>query len=182
MKFVRRTPPANPPVAGSTLVQVAKPATSVVTHATKPAPPAAPSRLRMTSRHVSEYKNAVEEIRGQLKLISESNAQIDSAQENIDAANAKIDALMRRHRLEQVDNGTLIAEITEQFSKQQRTIDPKKFRANVGLETFYACVSVNISKAEEHLSKRAVNEISDIVPSRSLGSTLKIKELGKKKR
>lgn len=181
MKFVRRTPPTVQPVAGSTLVHVsraAKPAPARPIVAARGASP----QLRTTSRHVGEHATALEEIRAQLKLISESNAQIDSATANIDAATAKIDALMRRHRLDQVDNGSLIAEITEQFSKQSRTIDPKKFRAQVSLETFYACVTVSVTKAEENLSKRLVNEISDVVPSKSLGSTLKIKELGKKKR
>lgn len=122
------------------------------------------------------------EIDEQLKLISTAEHAIDDAQADIASAYRVIEEKLRAHNLTSHSNGSHFAELVEQFSRQSRTLDPKKFRAAVANDVFWDCVSVNIGKAEQHLSEKEILKISDVVPAKLMGIILKIKKLEPRKR
>lgn len=138
-------------------------------------------RLRMTSDRLERLAEDRQVILDNLKLISDCDEAIDRAQESKDVALAKVEALMRQHKMSTMDNGRLLAEISEVFTRQSRTIDPKKFRAQVTANVFWECTEISLTKAKQHLGEKEMNAISDIVPSRSTGFVLKVRELPKKK-
>lgn len=136
--------------------------------------------LRRASNRLDRLAEAKQTLYDQLKLISDSNAAIDAAQANIDAAHAKIEELMREHKMSTFDNGALIAEIKETFSRQSRKVDPKIFRSKVTADVFWECVSIDISRAEQHMGSRALNGIADVTPAKSTGFVLKVREMKRK--
>lgn len=161
----------------------ARPRPSVAAPAapTTAAAPAVPQRrLRMASDRLDRLARDREVMLAQLQLISNSEAAIDAAQANIDAANAKLEELMRTHKMTTFDDGALIAEIKEVFSRQSRKVDPKVFRSKVTADDFWKCVSVDISKAEEVMGSRALNGIADVTPAKSTGYVLKVRQMKKK--
>lgn len=158
-----------------------RPVAAVAAAPTATATTVAPQRrLRMASDRLDRLAADKQTMLEQLKLISDAHAAIESAQANIDTAHAKLEALMREHKMATFDNGALIAEIQEQFSRQKRTVDPKIFRSKVTADDFWKCVSVDITKAEQFMGARALNGIADVVPSKSTGHVLKIRELKRK--
>lgn len=141
-------------------------------------------QVRRFTSSLSERKkeDAKETVLKNLKLISESFEAIDRAQAEIEAAREIIDATMRAHRLDVVENGKLLAEIVEKFTKQSRTVDPKKFRAKVHNDDFFKAISVTIAAAEQLLGEKELNEVCDVVRAKSLGHVLEIREIGKRKK
>lgn len=177
MNLIRRARPVAAPAKSTTTVEHAPLAPRP---ALRSAPPQ--GRLRTTSAHVREYGVAREEILALLKLISDSNAAIDAAKANADAAHDKIDALMRLHKIDSIDDGHLSAQLRETFSRQGRALDPKRFRAQVTQDVFFECVSVSLAKAQEHMGEKALNAICDITPATSLGVSLSITEIRRKRK
>lgn len=137
-------------------------------------------QIRRASNRLDRLAEAKQVMLTQLKLISDAGDAIDAAQANIDAAHAKIEELMREHRLPNFDNGDLIAELKEQFTRQSRKVDPKIFRSKVTADVFWECVSVDIAKAEQHMGQRALNGIADVTPAKSTGFVLKVRPLKRK--
>ena len=164
------------------LIRRTRPQTT--TGATPDATPTATAparRLRVTSDRLQRLAEDRQAILEDLKLISDAEGAIDRAQQTIDASVARIEAKMRDHNLPVMDNGTLIAEIKETFTRQQRTLDPKKFRSKVTNAQFWDCIEVSVSKASAYLGDKELNSIADVVPAKSLGYSLKIKPLKAKK-
>lgn len=144
-------------------------------------------RHRQTSSHTPAHKAARvdvvrTQINEQLKLIANAEHAIDEAQAAITAAHEKVDQLMRSVNLSEHTNGVHVATIEEQFSRQQRTIDPQKFRNAVPNEVFWKSLSISIEKAKDHLSDKEINRIATVVPGKSMGYTLKISRVKVKKR
>lgn len=159
----------------------ARPRPATTTAATQAASTPVPQRkLRLASDRLDRLARDRATMLEQLKLISDAEAAIDAAQANIDAAHAKVEELMRAHKMSTFDNGALIAEILETFSRQSRKVDPKIFRSKVTADEFWQCVSVDVTKAEEVMGKRALNGIADVTPAKSTGYVLKIRPMKKK--
>ena len=116
-------------------------------------------------------------INDQLKLIAKAEADIDDAQLRLTQAREEVERLLREANMDHHSDGVYIAEIVETFTRQSRTIDPKKLRVKAGDTAFWKCITVNIGKAEEFLSKKEMDDISDIVESKSTGFSLKVKKL-----
>lgn len=134
-------------------------------------------RLRHTSNRLEKLAEDRQTIMENLKLISDSDEAIDRAQIQKDAALAKIEELMKLHKINVQDNGEYIAELKETFTRQQRTIHPDKFRTKVTNKQFWASIEVSISKASELLGAKELDAISDVVPAQSQGVHLKVREL-----
>ena len=124
---------------------------------------------------------ARKKIEVQLKLIAESERQIDDAQVQIARAHEDIEQLLRAAKLDSHTDGIRIAELIEKFTRQGRTIDAKKFKAKVPADTFWACIDVSITRAGENLSQKELDSISEVVPSRSTGYHLVVREVKAKK-
>lgn len=150
----------------------------------KPAPivavAQAPSKLRVTSDRLKRLAADKQAILEDLKSISEADEAIDRAQSAKEVCLARIEERMREHNMTVTDNGKLIAEIVEGFTRQSRTIDPKKFRNKVGAADFWACIDVSVTRASRVLAEKELNGISDVVPAKSLGYSLKVREMKKK--
>lgn len=125
--------------------------------------------------------DARKKIDAQLKLIAEAERKIDDAQVQIARAHEDIEQLLRSAKLDSHTDGVRIAELIEKFTRQGRTIDPKKFKAKVTADVFWDSVEVSISKASKHLSEKELNSISDVVPSKSTGYHLVIREAKSKR-
>jgi hypothetical protein len=136
--------------------------------------------LRVTSERAGRLAADRQAIMDDLKLISESDDAIDRAQAAKEAAIARIEERMRDHRLPTVDNGKLIAELSEHFTRQGITIDPRKFKAKVTNDQFWGSIKVSVTEARQLLGEKELLGISDVVPATSLGFSVKIRELKKK--
>lgn len=139
-------------------------------------------RLRLTSHNTAASRAALQaplklQIDEELKSIAKAERAIDEATVKIDASYAKIDSLMRSINLHEHTNGVHVAEIVEQWTKQQRVIDPMKFKNAVPNKLFWKAVSVNIAKAGDYLTEKEINDIADITPGKKTGDVLKIKRL-----
>lgn len=130
------------------------------------------------ARAASEAKPLIEE---QMKLIANAEAEIDAAQERLQAAHEEVERLMRSANMSSHDNGVYVASIAEQFSRQQTYVDPKKFRAKVAAEDFWSCVSVEVGKAKGIMGVKEFMAIADIKESQSLGYKFSIKPSKAKK-
>lgn len=120
---------------------------------------------------------AKKEIEADLKLISQNNQLIDEAQLATEQAHARIEALMKKYKLNGVTDGHLIAELVEQFTRESRVIDPQRFfNAVTRQDDFWECVEVAIGKAKKVLSEKELDKITKTTPSKSTGIVLKIKE------
>lgn len=127
------------------------------------------------ARH-AKAEEARAEIDTQLKLIAAAENAIDDAMADIEAARKAIESKLRDNNLTSHSNGLYFAELVEQFTRQSRTIDPKKFRNAVANDVFWESIAVNIGKAEQHLTEKELTAISDVIPSRSSGIVLKVKK------
>ena len=139
-------------------------------------------RLRFTTANNAATRAAKaqvgrEEIDELLKLIAEAEYTIDEAVARNDLAHKRIEQIMREHKLSEHSNGRHMATLLEQFSRQGRTIDPKKFRAKVASDDFWKAVSVSIGEAEKILTEKEMIAITDVVPAKSQGWVLKIKKV-----
>ena len=121
------------------------------------------------------------EIERQLKLISESFEAIDKAQEIADRATKIIEAQLKLVNLKRHDDGVYAAELKEVYSRQSRTIDPKKFRAHVDAEVFWASIKVSVEQAKGSLTEKELNAMSDVVPSKMTGIVISIAKVDAKK-
>lgn len=139
-------------------------------------------RLRVTSNRLDQRASAKEQILASLKSISDCDAAIDRAVAEREAELAKIEALMKEHRLPPVENGVLIAELKEKFSRQQTSVDPKKFRNAVAADTFWSCIDVSVTRAKEHMGERELLGISDVKKAESKGVSLEVREVKKSRR
>ena len=136
--------------------------------------------LRRMDITINKAVEAKQQIQEQLKLISDSEEAIDRATLNINAATDKIDALMREFNFTLQTNGVKTAEIKEAFTRQSRTVSPQKFRNKVTAKDFWNCIEIKISAAEKLLGEKELNGISDVIPSKSLGFVLKVRDAQKK--
>lgn len=123
---------------------------------------------------------AKEKIDELLQTVAKVDAAIDLAVAQKDKAYKQIEELMRSANLSKHSNGVYDPEIYEAFSRQQRTIKPQKFRNAVTNDVFWECVDVNITRASKHLTEQEINDLSDIVPSKSEGFQFRIKAKKKK--
>lgn len=139
-------------------------------------------RLRFTSADTAATRAtraniAREEIDGLLKSIADCEYQIDEAVARNDLAYKRIEELLREHKLESHTNGVHLVSLIEQFSRQGRTIDPKKFKAHVASDDFWKAVTVSIGIAETLLTDKELSAITDVVPAKSLGYVFKCKKV-----
>lgn len=152
--------------------RVARPASVATAQAT---PTAAPRTIRAARSTQGMAQLAVDkEIADQLQLIATAHVAIDAAVQVQQEAEAKIEALMRKHNREGHIAHGYKATLTEAFSRTQTTIDPKQFRARAGDTNFWKAVKVGMQEAKEVLGDREIHEISKTVPAKSLGLKLKI--------
>lgn len=121
------------------------------------------------------------EIEKHLKLISDAHQQIDNAQVIVDNAHKVIEAQLRLVNLTSHSNGVYVAAMVEVYSRQSRTIDPKKFKAHVGDDVFWGSIKVSVESASAHLTDKELAAVSDIKAGRLTGVQLKIgrKQAGK---
>ena len=117
-----------------------------------------------------------------LKSISQNDADIDAAWERNQRAYKEIERLLRAHNLLTHTDGAYIAQILENFTRQSRTIDPKKFKAKVGDDTFWKVVEVPIGKAEGLLTDKELAGVVDVVPGKSTGFVFSVKPVGRRAR
>lgn len=117
-----------------------------------------------------------------LKLISEAERKIDEATLEITQAYKIVEAQLKLAGLDAHSNGVLVASLVEKWTRQSRTIDPKKFRNKVANEVFWSSISVNLTKAGEHLTDKELTDMSDVVPGKSQGFSLEIKPVKVKRR
>ncbi len=143
---------------------------------------AAPVGGTTTSSKEAKQRAASKEIDAQLKLIAKAEADIDDAQRRITAAHALVEASLRDANMTIRTDGVYVAELAEQWTRQARAIDPKVFKNRVPNDVFWSCISVNLTRAAEHLSEKEMNEIADVVPSTLVGRVLKIKKIEARRR
>lgn len=146
-----------------------------------------PRRLRFTSANTAATRAlkagvARTEIDELLQVVAESDRAIDEAVATNEVAYKAIEKLLRDNNLSSHSDGVYTAEIVEQFSRQSRTVDPKKFRAHVDSDMFWAAIKVNLGEAEKLLTEKELNSISDVVPSKSMGHCFKLKRSERKVR
>lgn len=130
----------------------------------------------------AKAKVARAEIDRFLKLIAEAEYAIDEAVARNNLAYAQIEAIMREHNIEEHSNGVHIALIEQVFSRQTRTIDPKKFKAAVASEDFWKAITVSITEASKILTEKELNTVSDVTPGKSQGFLFKCKRVERKTR
>jgi lipoate-protein ligase B len=118
----------------------------------------------------------------QLKLISDAEATIDKAQEQIQRCHVEIEELLRGANMTYHSDGQSVAELLEQFTRQSRTIHPQKFRNKVTNEIFWKCAQISVTEALKFLTDREVNDLSDVIEPKSMGTVLKIKKMAVKRR
>lgn len=138
-------------------------------------------RLQGPVISVAKEEAARSAVRGDLKSIAEIDAHIDMLVERRDAAIARIDEEMRAALLKTVAGSGLVAALNEKFTRQSRTIDPKKFRNKVTNEAFWGSISVSVQEAKKFLSERELDAVSDVVPAQSLGVVLTVSDAKKSK-
>lgn len=123
-----------------------------------------------------------ENVEAQLKLISEADTAIDTAVATREQALKVIEAQLKLGKLDFHTDGSYLAEIVDQWTKQSRDIDPQKFRAKVSNEVFWSSIKVSVTLAEKHLTDKELGEIADVVPGKLVGQVLKVRKLGPKTR
>jgi hypothetical protein len=109
-------------------------------------------------------------------------AQLDEVMSHINEEHATVEKLMRDNNLSYHTNGVYEPEIVETFSRQDRTIDPKKFKNAVADKDFWSCVSIPVGAAKKVLSEKELATISDVVPPKLLGYFYKCKKREAKKK
>lgn len=110
----------------------------------------------------------------QLKLIAKAEADIDDAQARIESAHRIIEAQLRLCNISFHSDGLFNAELVEQWTRQARVIDPKKFKLAVSNDVFWKSISVNVGEAAKHLSEKEIAEIADVKPPQKQGIILKV--------
>lgn len=178
--MLRRRPVATPATIEKPKTDKATPPTQAPLK--KEAPVQRPAVAGSATDNHQRLEKAKQAIEAQLKLISESYDAIDAHQAAADQASKVIEAQLRLVNLTEHDDGVYRAKIAEVWSRQSRKIDPKKFKACVASEVFWDSVNVNIGKAEEYLSAKELNTMSDVVPSKLTGRVLKIEKIKTKNR
>lgn len=125
-------------------------------------------------------KRARARIDAQLKLVSEANDKIDSAQQEIAQAYKIIEAQLRLVNISEHDDGLYRARLREHFTRQQRTIDPKRYRNKVSNDAFWGSIEVSVTKAAEFLTDKEINDIADVKPGVSSGFKLEVDKIKRK--
>ena len=159
------------------LVRRTRPTVAATTTEAVAAKTAPARRLTPKSNRLDRLAQDREACLADLKLISESDEAIDRAIDAKEAAIARIEERMRLHKLPVIDNGKLIAELAESFTRQSRTIDPKKYRSKVTNAQFWESIDVSVAKAKGFLGEKELNGISEVVPAKSLGFSVKVREM-----
>ena len=111
-----------------------------------------------------------------LKLIAKNNATIDAVTASTQQAHARIEALMKEHKMGAQTDGKLVAELVDQFTKESRYVDPQRFYNAVHEDDFWPCISVSITEAKKVMAEKELNKIAKITPAKFTGTVLKIKE------
>lgn len=130
-------------------------------------------------RIAAQAKKAIEL---NLNLIANADAAIDDAVARREQACKIIEAQLKLAGLEFHSDGSYLAQIKEQWSNQSTTIDPKKFKAKVPNDVFWACIDVRIGKAKQMLSTKEFNEVTSVTAGTLLGRRLEVKKMEPKKR
>ena len=144
-------------------------------------------RLRTQSANTAAtrapiIRAAKDVIEQQLRLIAKAEAAIDQATLAISNAHGIIEDKMRDVNITEHAYGIHIARLVEAWSNQRTDIDPKKYRAKVANDVFWASIAVMVTKAREHLNEREILEIADVVSPKSQGIRLKIERVDVKSR
>lgn len=151
----------------------AKPAAPVVAAA---ASRALPRRMRLNAaverETVTDARPKLDEL---LQLIAKKEAELDVVQAELDAAHKATEALMREAKINVHSHGNLTALIEQTFSRQSRSIDPKKFRNAVSDAVFWSSIDVSVVKASKHMAPLELARIADTIPGKSTGFTFKLK-------
>lgn len=166
MLLVRRRTPNIPP----------KPATQSAT--------TAPVRRLALAGSASDMhaqrQRAKAEIDKHLKLISDAHRQIDDAQLVSDNSHRVIEAQLRLVNMTEHSDGVYKAAMVEVYSRQSRTIDPKKFKVHVADSVFWGSIKVSVENAKAHLTEKELAAISDVKAGKSTGVQLKVDKLEKR--
>lgn len=151
-----------------------KPAATVTI--ARPAVAASPRRMRMAATaERAETQDVRAKLDGLLQLIATKEAALDIVQAELDAAHKATEALMREAKLNVHSHGNLTALIEQTFSRQSRSIDPKKFRNAVSDAVFWSSIDVSVTKASKHMAPLELARIADTVPGKSTGFVFKLK-------
>lgn len=111
-----------------------------------------------------------------LKSIAKHHAVIDSSTAAIAESTARIEALMKEHKLPPQTDGKLLAELVDQYTKESRTIDPQRFYNSVHEDDFWPCISVSITEAKKVMAEKELDKIATKIPAKLTGTIVKIKE------
>ena len=176
---------------------VAKPIVKAITR-TRPTPQAVqaqevkPAATPVRVLRVTTTNNAAERaaktgearatIDHYLAIVRENDRKIDEAVQSSASIYEAIEKIMRENNMTAHTNGVYETEIKEQFSRQGRTVDPKKFKANVASEDFWKAIKVSLEAAKTLMTEKELNAISDIVPATSMGHIFKIRTVEKKRK
>ena len=133
-------------------------------------------KLRMTSNRLDREEELKQRVVDDLKSISEVEEQIDALTEQLNVLHARVETSMRDARLSTVEGSTKIAEMRESFSRQSITIDPRKYRNKVTQADFWASIEVSVTAARKIMAEKELLGISDVVPAKSLGTRLSVKD------
>lgn len=117
-----------------------------------------------------------------LQSVAKTEAALDAAMAELQNEHAKIEDLMRANNITAHSNGVYKLGIEEQHSRMSRTIDPKRFRAQVIDKDFWACVEVSVTKAKALMTDRELDAVAVTTPAKSTGFHFKIKKLDTPKR
>ena len=144
--------------------------------------PATPTRFRRARMVTSATKHAAARtaLDISLKSIAEIEREIDDASERLALAHAEAEQHMRAANISEHSDGVYRATIEEKFTRQDTTIDPKKFKNAVADKDFWACCTIGVTKAQEVLGKKEIATIADVKPAKSLGHVFSVKPVKKK--
>lgn len=151
-----------------------KPAATIAVQ--KPSVSAAPRRMRVNATTERNDMQATrEKLDALLQLIARKEAELDIVQADLDAAHKATEALMREAKLNVHSHGNLTALIEQTFSRQSRSIDPKKFRNAVSDAVFWSSIDVSVTKAARHMAPLELARIADTIPGKSTGFVFRLK-------
>lgn len=124
--------------------------------------------------------SAREEVNSLLQSVATVEATLDQAAAELEMLHKQIEEKMRSANINEHSDGHYKTAIEAAFSRQSRTIDPKKFRNAVGDAAFWGSIDVGVTKAKQYMSERELDAISEVVPPKSLGYVFKIKKIERK--
>lgn len=114
-----------------------------------------------------------------LQSIAKAREQAAIAEQQAATAEAALFDLLHSTGVQSHQLGNILAEIVRPAGKAANIIDPKALRSLLDDKSYYACVSVSVTKAKEYLSAKELAGITTTIPGTTGPSKLKITIKGK---